>query len=209
VAAAVPFEVGWQDTGVAMPWPFAIIVMGLMLAGMYFYFRLVVRLFARVKTTLQERGHKSPALHSTLLAVAFVLPFLITLVTLGYGHEDGLFVIAALFVALPVVLMLVARRLPRRNARTAGPRRVRFPYRLAGYVLCAAGLALWLTGAVTNTNGWFQLGTVTIGAGLGCLAIARRASLPDATTVMARDQRAPVKEGRHGYLEVSPGSSVS
>ena len=175
-----------------MPWPLAIVAMVLLLAGMYYYFRLVVHVFARVGTTLRERGYKSPALRSILAAIAFVLPFAITLATLGYGDENAFLVVAVLFVVMPLALLIAVRRLPARNRRIAGRRVVRFPYRLAAYGLFASAAGSWAIGAATGTNGFGQIGVVLFGAGFGCLAIARRAAQPDAATVLARDPRPPV-----------------
>jgi hypothetical protein len=39
-----------------MPWPLAIVAMAAMLAGVYYYVKLVARLFKRINTTLHERG---------------------------------------------------------------------------------------------------------------------------------------------------------
>ena len=174
-----------------MPWPLAIVAMVFLLAGMYYYARLVYRLFIRMRTTLQQRGYKSPAVQAGLGAIAFTLPFIITVATLDYGDENALWLILALFIALPLALLLVVRRLPARSPRTAGRRVLRFPYRAAGYVLFAAAAGALAVGANTRAN-LAQLAFVLAGAGLGCLAIARRAAQPDAASVMARDQRAPV-----------------
>jgi hypothetical protein len=175
-----------------MPYPLAIIVMVAMLAAGYYYIRFVTHLFMRALTTVKARGYKSPALLTAAGVVVFALPFIGTLATLGYGDENGLWVVMGLFVAFPASLRLVARRLPARNPRTAGRRRVRFPYRLAGYALCALAVVLWITAAATSTNGIFQAGTFSMAAGLGAIAIARRAAQPDAAAVLARDPRPPV-----------------
>jgi hypothetical protein len=39
-----------------MPWPLAIVAMAAILAGVYYYLKLVARLFKRIKTTLHECG---------------------------------------------------------------------------------------------------------------------------------------------------------
>jgi hypothetical protein len=39
-----------------MPRPLAIVAMAAMLAGVYYYVKLVARLFKRINTTLHERG---------------------------------------------------------------------------------------------------------------------------------------------------------
>ena len=157
-----------------MPWPVAILAMALLLVGIYYYGRLVYRLFSGFGGTLRERGYKSPALKIGLAAIAFGLPPLITLAVLGYGHDQGIWLIAALYVALPVLLVYLARRLPARNPRTSGRRQLRFPYRAVGYTLFPIGLGFWIAG------------------GLGCLTIARRAAQPDAGAVLAQDPRPPV-----------------
>jgi hypothetical protein len=111
-----------------MPWPLAIVAMVLLLAGIYYYFRFVARLFGRLKAALRERGYKSPALQVGLAALAFVLPFAITLATLGYGHEEGIWLILGLFIALPLIFTIGARWLPRRDPRTrSGARRAAQP----------------------------------------------------------------------------------
>jgi hypothetical protein len=146
----------------------------------------------RFSATLRERGYKSPALRTTMSMLGIGLPILVTYAALGYGHDQAIWLVLALWAAMPFVLNVVASLLPVRSARTAGKRQLRFPYRAGGYVLCAIAPPFWIMGAATNTAGWFQVGTVSMAGGLACLAIARRAAQPDAVTVMARDPRPPV-----------------
>jgi hypothetical protein len=175
-----------------MAWPLGVVVVALVLVGGYYYVRLLVRIFKQMKTTLRVRGYNSPALHVAVAGVALVMPSALAFVALGYGHDQAWWVVLVLFGAVPLALTAAARRLPMRQLRTAGQRRLHFPYRVAGYILTAAGPPLWLAAVATGTNGWAQLGTVSLAGGLSSLAIARRAAQPDAAAVMARDDRPPV-----------------
>ena len=170
-----------------MPWPLAIVAMVFLLAGIYYYRRL-----GGFGAALRERGYKSPALKVGLAAIAFGLPPLITLAVLGYGHDQAIWLVAALYVALPLLLVYIARRLPATTVRTSGRRELRFPYRAVGYTLFPIGVGFWIAGAMSGTAGLFQIGTVSIAGALGCVAISRRAAQPDAGTVLAQDPRPPV-----------------
>ena len=177
-----------------MTLPLAIIAMALILAGFVLYVMLAFRLYKRLRTTLQQRGYKSPAVLTGAGVAAFILPFAGTLLIgrITENNDDALWLLLLLFLVAPVALTLAVRLFPSRNPRTAGRRLVRFPYRHFGYVLLGGAAVLWITAAITNKNGLFQAGVQFILGGLGCLVIARRAAAPDVSAVLAVDPRPPV-----------------
>ena len=168
-----------------MSLPLAVIAMVLMLAGFALYVMLAFRLFKRLRTAVQQRGYKSPVVLTGTAVVAFTLPFVcaLLLIKITGRNDDALWWILLLFLAVPLVLTVAVRFLPARNPRTAGQRTVHFPYRSVGYVLLGGAAVLWTTAAVTNKPGVFQLGVQFMLGGLGCLVIARRAAVPDASAV--------------------------
>jgi len=177
-----------------MSLPLAVIAMVFMLAGFALYVMLAFRLFKRLRTAVQQRGYKSPVVLTGTAVAAFTLPFVCTLLLIQITRrdDDALWWILLLFLAVPLILTIAVRFLPARNPRTAGRRAVRFPYRPVGYVLLGGAAVLWTTAAVTNKPGVFQLGVQFMLGGLGCLVIARRAAVPDASAVLAMDSRPPV-----------------
>ena len=176
-----------------MSWPLAIVAMVFLLAGIYYYVRLVVRLFSGFGATLRERGYKSPALKVGLAALAFGAAVPDHAGGAGLRTRSG---------------HLADCRALRRVAAAAGLRRAAIagegaPGELGGGS-CAFPIVPWATPCFRSgsASGWpasppipaglFQIGTVSIAGGLGCLAIARRAAQPDAAAVLAQDPRPPV-----------------
>ena len=177
-----------------MPLPLAVIAMVLILAGFALYVMLTFRLYKRLRTTVQQRGYKSPVVLTGAGVAAFTLPFVFTLlmVQIVGKDDDALWWLLLLFLAAPLGLTLAVRFLPARNPRTAGRRVVWFPYRPVGYFLLGGAAVLWTAAGVTNKAGLFQVGVQFALGGLACLVIARRAAAPDASAVLAVDPRPPV-----------------
>jgi hypothetical protein len=177
-----------------MPLPLAVIAMVLLVAGFALYVMLAFGLYKRLRTTVQQRGYKSPVVLTGAGVAAFTLPFVVTMLMMRIvgRDDDALWWLLVLFLAAPLGLTLAARFLPARNPRIAGRRVVRFRYQPVGYFLLAGAAGFWTAAAVTNKAGLFQVGVQFALGGLACLVIARRAVAPDASAVLAVDPRPPV-----------------
>jgi hypothetical protein len=96
------------------------------------------------------------------------------------------------------VLYVGARSLPKK-ARTAGARKIVFPYRLVGWSLLAAGVAQlllfgFLSGWKTRmlTNSFRILFQVCLPLSFGCFYMAKRAGARSAEETLEADARPPV-----------------
>lgn len=129
---------------------------------------------------------------------------------LSHHHSGSTYIAAFLlgsFVLANAGLYAWARWLPRK-ARVGGIRKVRFPYRFAGWLLIAAGVGQFV--AVGVASGW-KLATMSaslkflvwmaLPGGAGALYIGQRVHAPSAAKLLDDDSRPPVLYLRAFTLE--------
>jgi hypothetical protein len=171
----------------------AAVVALLLLAGFGLFLYATRRLYRRMQRALDARGYRSPVVQTGSGALAFALTlggfFAVAAVA---GAEAALPAIFVAAMAAPLILTACVRLLPARQARTAGARVVRFPYRRASYALYAAAVLAVGGAAALELGNLLSVAAMLTVAGLTCREIARRTTLPDASVVLAADSRPPV-----------------
>lgn len=152
---------------------------------------------------VRSKGYRSPLVQQFFLSAPFVSTMvgLYPLVIFARSGENGWIVPTALlagpFVFTSILLYVGARLVPVKK-RSAGARKVKFPFRLAAWLLPLAGIALLITVGVVTHWHWqpllrsFQMLLKILGASVVCIYLAMRASLPAASKVRETDTRAPV-----------------
>jgi hypothetical protein len=163
---------------------------------------------------IRNKGYTNPLL---ALAFAVTIPFalLVGVLALALSHHFDDTAYVALLMGGPVVLATIglyvgAWMLPRKT-RIAGARKIVFPYRSAGWVLLAGGVAQLLFFGFSS--GWKTQTLSTSGKLLFwgalpgffyCLYLARRAAAPSAADVFEADPRPPVLYLRAFIIEEMP-----
>jgi hypothetical protein len=153
---------------------------------------------------VRKKGYGSP-----LIFLVFPAVILVALAAGGVGlaisHREDFpgYLAIALYLVGPVALGTAglyagARFLPKKT-RTAGARKIAFPYRLVGWSLLAGGIAQvllfgfllgWKTRAVMKS---FQvLFQVCLPLSFGCFYLAKRAGARSAGEILEADTRPPV-----------------
>lgn len=176
-----------------MQWLLTAVAVVAILGGFVLYLLAVFRFYRRLQRKVTVRGYKSQVVLTGAGAAAFLLTFaLAAFAVLLAGTDSAIWWILLIVPAAPLVLSPLSRMLPHRNPRTAGPRQTRFPYRVAGWALLFLAPVVWITAIALEAGGLAGFGAACAAGGLACFSIARRSQLPEASSVLLHDARAPV-----------------